>query len=232
MAQSDTAFPWVIQLCSRNTTFRSLVVFVLATDAAVNRNQTRMLLTSLFQDTVQVHLFTGHPTTIQPKNIEVTIVGHQFIQLVFSVLLIVFPPLRMLLHIVIMVTVRSRIVRIPIPFSMPVRLREITTHHEAFLTESIPYVVSHVLARIVLERTVGDREISVLGIEGTETVVMLTGEEHVLHSGIFHHFCPLFRIEIHRIEFILQAEVPLLVFHVRKVFLTADPIHVFRTDRP
>ena len=115
---------------------------------------------------------------------------------------------------------------------MPVRLREITTHHETLLTESIPYVVSHVLARIVLERTVGDREISVFGIKGTKTVMMLTGEEHILHTGIFHHFRPLFRIEVHRIELILQTEVPLLVFHVRKVFLTADPIHVFRTDRP
>ena len=232
MAQSDTAFPWVIQLLFWDTTFRSLVVFVLATDTAVNRNQARMNLTSLFQDTVQVHLFTGNPTSIQPKDIEMSIVGHQFVQLVFSVLLIVFPPLWMLLHVVVMMTVRSRIVRIPIPFSMPVRLREITTHHETLLTESIPHVVSHVLARIVLERTVGDREISVLGIEGTETVVMLTGEEHVLHSGIFHHFCPLFRIEVHRIELILQTEVPLLVFHVRKVFLTTDPVHVFRADRP
>ena len=135
-------------------------------------------------------------------------------------------------HVIVMTTVRSCIIRIPIPFSMPVWLREITSHHETFLAESIPYMASHVFTRIVLEGSVSNREIGIFSIEHTETIMMLTSENHVFHTGIFHNLSPLIRVKVYRIQLILQTEIPFLVFYIRKIFLACNPINVFRANWP
>ena len=230
MAQGDTAFPWMVQLSFRNTTFRSLVIFVATLDSAVYRNQARLGSAAYFgQKFVQMYIFPSHPTTVEPKDIEATVFSHQLLQLVVSEVLIVLPPIRMTFLLVVDVTVRSIKFRIPKPFAMPVRLREVTTHHETFLAESIPYVTGHVLTRVVLERTVGDGVIGIFRIEHTETIVMLGGENHVLHTGFIHDACPLVRIKVCRIEFIDQTPIPFL-----KIIIIRDPAYqpVFRAKFP
>ena len=230
MAQSDTAFPWMIQLSFRNTTFRSLVVFVTSLDGTVYRNQTWLSSATYFgQQLVQMYIFTSYPTTVEPKNIEVTIFGHQFLQLVVSKVLIVLPPFRMTFFLVIDMTMRSIVFRIPEPFAMPVRLREITAHHEVLLTERIPYMASHVLTWVVLERTISNGIISILGIIHTETIMVLGSENHVFHTCFIHDTCPLVRIEICRIEVINQTPVPLL-----ELIVIRNPANqpVFRTKFP
>ena len=126
-------------------------------------------------------------------------------------------------------TTRSIIFRIPEPFAMPVGFREITSHHKVLLAECIPYMTCNVLSWIVLESSVCNREISIFCIIHTETIVMLGCENHVFHTGFFHDTCPLVRIEISRIEFINQTEVPLLVV-VITIHRTNNP--VFRANIP
>ena len=46
---------------------------------------------------------------------------------------------------------------------------------------------------------------------------MLTGKDHIFYSGIFHDFCPLFRVEVGWIQFVnaqgdeLFCAVPVIV---------------------
>ena len=232
IAQSDAAFPRIIQLSFRNTTLRSLVVLVFSADATVYGNQSRMSLARLFQHTIQIDVITRHPTAVEPENIEAAIISHQFIELILRKLHIILPPVRMLVPLIVLSAVRSGIIRIPIPLTMPVGLGKITSYHETFVTERVKHMISHVLARIVLERSVSDREIRIFGIKHTESVMMLGGENHIFHSRILHHFRPLLRIKLHRIEFILQSEVPFLVIHIRHGSVSRNPVYVFRTDRP
>lgn len=90
---------------SRDAAFGSLVVFVFAPDAAVYRNQSRMLPACLCQNIVQTNVIAFHPTAVQPKDIKASVVGHQLIQLVTGKGLIVFPPVGMAVFLVIDVTV-------------------------------------------------------------------------------------------------------------------------------
>ena len=176
-----------------------------------------------------MYIFTSYPTTIEPKDIEAAVFSHQLLQLVVSEVLIVLPPFRVTFLLIIDMTVRSIIFRIPEPFAMPVRLREVTTHHETFLAESIPYVTGHVLTRVVLERTIGNGVIGILRIEHTETIVMLGGENHVLHTGFIHDARPLVRIKVCRIELINQSPIPFL-----ELIIVRNPAYqpVFRAKFP
>ena len=220
----------MVQLSFRNTTFRSLIVFVASLDGTVNRNQTRLGSATYFgQELVQMYIFTSYPTTVEPKDIEATVFSHQLLQLVVSEVLIVLPPIRVTFLLVVDMTVWSIKFRIPEPFAMPVGLREVTTHHEVLLAECIPYVTGHILTRVVLEWTVGNGVIGVLRIEHTETIVMLGGENHVLHTGFIHDARPLVRVKVGRIEFINQSPIPLL-----EIIIVRNPAYqpVFRAKFP
>ena len=48
---------------------------------------------------------TGHPAAIQPKDIEVAIISHQFIHLVIGKFLVIFPPVRMTVYLIILAAV-------------------------------------------------------------------------------------------------------------------------------
>ena len=90
-------------------------------------------------------------------------------------------------------------------------------------------MTSHILARVVLERTVCDRIVCILRIEHTETVMMLGSENHVLHTRFIHDACPLVRIKVSWIELINQTPIPFLEF-----IIVRDPTNqpVFRTEFP
>lgn len=80
-------------------------------------------------------------------------------------------------------------------------------------------MVGYILARIVLEGSVGNGEVRVFGVVSTKSVVMFGGEYHVFDTCILHYICPLFGIEVYRIERVFQAPVPLFVFIVWQRFL-------------
>ena len=138
----------------------------------------------------------------------------------------------MVLFFVVNTTVGSSKIRIPEPFTMPVWLGKITSHHKTLLAENIKHMKRHILTRVIFERTISYRKISVFRIESAKTIVMLSCENHVFNTCILHHFRPLFRIKIHRIQWIFQAPIPFFIFIIRQISLTAYPIHIFRTNGP
>ena len=177
-----------------------------------------MLPACLCQNIVQTNVIAFHPAAVQPKDIKASVVGHQLIQLVTGKGLIVFPPVGMAVFLIIDVTVGGSEIRIPKPFAMPVGFGEIASRHETSFAESIEYMVGYILARIVLEGSVGNGEVRVFGVVSTKSVVMFGGEYHVFDTCILHYICPLFGIEVYRIERVFQAPVPLFVFIVWQRF--------------
>ena len=232
VAQGDAAFPRIVQLGFGDAAFRCLVVFVLSADAAVHGYQSGMLLACFLQDAVQSYLVAGNPASVQPQDVETAIIRHQFVQLVLCEPDVVLPPVRMAFALIVLHTVRGSEIRIPEPFAMPVRLGEVAAYHKVFLPESIENMPGHIPAGIVLEGSVGNGEISVLGVEHAEAVMMFGGEDDILDACILHHFRPLFRVEVDGIELVFQSEIPLFVLIVRQVSFAGNPVDVFRADGP
>ena len=112
---------------------------------------------------------------------ETAITSHQLIQLVLCEGLIILPPIRMVLFFVVNTTVGSSKIRIPEPFTMPVWLGKITSHHKTLLAENIKHMKRHILTRVIFERTISYRKISVFRIESAKTIVMLSCENHVFN---------------------------------------------------
>ena len=106
----------------------------------------------------------------------------------------------MLLDAVVDAAARSGVIRIPEPFRVPVGFGEVAADHKALLAVGIEHLLSHVLARIVGKRTVGNREIGVLGGEHAESVVVLGGKDYAFHARSHEGACPLLAVEACGIE--------------------------------
>ena len=231
MRQRDAAFPRVVDLFLRDAPFRCLVVLVLALDGTVHGYQALLLAATCFgQHFIEVDFIARNPSAVQPQDVELAVVLHQFVQLVLREVLVLLPPVGMLVTLVVLHTVRSGVVVVPEPLAVPVGLREVAANHEVLLAESVEHVAGHVLAWILGKRAVGDGEVGVFRVEHAEAVVVLGGEDHVFHTGILHHVRPLFRIELRGVEGAGEAPVPVLVALVRKFVGTCDP--VLRAEGP
>ena len=83
---------------------------------------------------------------------------------------------------------------------MPVRFGEISTNHEAFLTESIKQVLGDICIFTVLVWSFCDAIIRIFGIVHTEAVMMLGSKDEVFASGFFRNIRPTGRLKLDRIE--------------------------------
>ena len=191
-----------------------------------------MALAGIYQNLVEVDIVASHPTAIQPQYVEAAIVGGQLGELIAGECLIVLPPFGVTVFFVVLATVGSGIVWIPKPFAVPVGFREIAANPEVLLAECLKHVLCHVATRIVAECCFGYREIGVFRVVHAKAIVMLGGENHILHTGIVHDVSPLRRVESHGVKHVFQPEIPFLVFIVGDVGAAANPVNIFRADAP
>src|ERR1044072_1306731 len=106
-----------------------------------------------------------------------------------------------------------RIVRPPEVLAVPVGLGEISADHEAVFPESIEDLFGDIGARIFRERRIrtGDPVVRFFGVKHTEAVVVLGSEYHIAHTRRLGSFCPFLRVEVYRVESVLQVFISLLV---------------------
>ena len=228
MAQGDAAFPRNIELLGWDTLLWSLIVLILSTNGSIYTDHTRIALAGIYQNGIKTNFITGNPSAIEPQNIDVAIISGQLVELVLGKLAVVLPPVWMLLLLVVDAAVRGCIIRVPEPFAVPVWFGEITANHESLVSVGIEYLFGDVVAWILAERSMGDGEVGIFGIKHAEAIVVLGGEDHILHTCLFHHVCPFARVEVHWIEGIFLTPVPCLVLLVGWFAFTYNP--VFRTD--
>ena len=107
---------------------------------------------------------------------------------------------------------------------MPIGLREIAACPESLVAESIEHISQHILSLVACKPAVGHLIVGGLGIPKAEAVVMLARKHHVFHSSLLHHSCPLFRIELRRIEILAQSPIPLLVFLITHHWIGRNPV--------
>mgnify|MGYP002508093683 CR=1 FL=1 len=75
--------------------------------------------------------------------------------------LVIFPPVRMTVYLIILAAVGSCKIRIPKPFAMPVRFGEITPDHEILLTECVKDITGYIFFGVIGKRTVCNRKICI-----------------------------------------------------------------------
>ena len=109
---------------------------------------------------------------------------------------------------------------------MPVRLREIGADGELLIAESIEHMFQHVATGIVLEGVLGDREVRFVGVEHTETIMVLRGEDHVFHACIAASRSPLGRIKLRGTEFLSKTEVPVHILLIGTCGISCNPVLV------
>ena len=130
----------------------------------------------------------------------------------------------MLVALVVLHAVGRSVVGIPEPLAVPVGLGEVAANHESLVAEGLEDVFGGVGLRIVGKGTVGDAEVGVLAVEEAEAVVVLRGENHVAHAGVFHGLCPLVGVELRGIEHVAESPVPLFVALIGELGGTRDPV--------
>ena len=208
--------------------FRRLVVLVGALDGAVHADEAGIDAPGLGENLVQSDLVSGNPAAVQPQDVQRAepAVGN-LRYLIPGVVHVGLPPVRMHLLLIVDTTVGRGVIGIPKAWVVPVRLGEVGSGHESPLPECVEDMPGHIPALIGAERSrLGDGKVRPGAVIHAEAVVVLGGENHVLHSGAPKDIGPLCRIEIHRVEHLGQAPVPLLVALVGAAFRPHNPVLV------
>ena len=152
---------------------------------------------------------------IKPENVDLSVIGTDLSDLVVHIgqitvkITVFIAALRMVPHRMVSVSVVRKIIVVPVD------QRKIQPHLQAGLANRL-----HVLRyQVSAAFCVRGLEICVLAVEQTETVVVLRGQYHILHSRVLCRLRPFFRIVIGGVEFIK-------IFHIvffRDFFHTPDP---------
>ena len=172
----------------------------------------------------------ANPSAVHPEDVYRAVAREDFFHLPVGVLLELLPPPGPLLRGIGGVAPAVGIDVPPVVLRVPVGFGEVGAYHEAFLAEGFKDVFQHVALRIVAEGMMGDGEVGLLGVEHAEAVVVLGGEDHVLHAGILHGVGPLLRVELRGVELVGQSPVPVFILIERARSVLRDP--VFVADRP
>ena len=201
IAEGDAGFPGMVHLAFRDGALGRLVVLVRTLDGPVHTDQARAHFTCLRQHFIQAYLIAPDPAAVQPEDVQFAVSARgELGQLVLRELHITLPPVRMHLPPVIGIPVGRGVIGIPEAGMVPVRLGKIGAGKETLRAESLEDIFGRILAGIGGKGTVGDAEVRVLRVEETEPVVVLRGEDHILHAGPTEDFGPLRRVEIDGIE--------------------------------
>ena len=167
----------------------------------------------------------ANPSAVHPEDVYRAVAREDFFHLSVGVLLELLPPPGPLLRGIGGVAPAVGIDVPPVVLRVPVGFGEVGAYHEILLAEGFKDVFQHVALRIVAEGMMSDRE-----VEHAEAVVVLGGEDHILHAGIFHGVGPLLRVELRGVELVGQSPVPVFILIERARSVLRDP--VFVADRP
>ena len=187
----------------------------------------------LLQHLLQMHIFSLHPSAVEPENVEATIVFRKLHQLVFAECAVVLPPLAVLIGVELIVSAASgtSVIVVPEPLAVPVGLGEVAANPEVFLAEGIEDVARNVRFRIAGEgRSLGDGEIRIFRVEHAEAIMVLRGENHILHASVLHDVSPLVRVELVGVKERREVPIPFFVAFIGETLRARNP--VFRTDGP
>ena len=146
---------------------------------------------------------------VEPENIDRAVAGRQFFDLAVGVLDEPGPFLGVRLGVVVRVAGPRRGGGVPVVGVMPVGFGEINADAELLLAKGVKDSARHVGPGVGVERDVGpgDAKVGLLGVEHAEAVVVLGGEDDVLHAGGLGHACPSGGVEPGGIERAGQSPV-------------------------
>ncbi len=114
----------------------------------------------------------------------------------------------------------------PVILRVPVGLGEVGSYLELVFSECFEHVFQHVALGIVLEGMLGNGEVGLPTVEHAESVVVLGGENHVFHAGVVHRLCPLFGVELGRVELLGKAPIPVFVLLIGHGGVACDPVFI------
>jgi hypothetical protein len=221
-----------------DTCLRGEVVLVGSRHGAVDHDQARLLRPGVLNEPRHVdvlalephepiirsvhalaYLLVGqgpHPAAVEPEDVDRSVVRHQLVDLPVGVLHEPLPAIRVPLDVVVGIAIRRREVGPPVVRAVPVRLREVSADPEAPLPEGLKDRGGDVGLRVCVERGRRCRDAVVRqpSVKHAEAVVMLGGEDDILHAGVMRGPGPALRIERGRVERGLEILVCLLVLEV------------------
>ena len=238
VAHSHAGLPGVWQQRVGHLLLGSTVILVSASHTSVDDNHPRVLFSGHGSDARHVdilHLTAAskprtrlvvdaprrtYPTAIKPKDIYAAVVVRKFVYLVVGEITETLPAVGMISDGIVDITVGQRPLMCPIIIAMPVGLGEIETRPETRAAEGI----DHSTGKISLRRTFLPcaAVVGLLGVEHTESIVVLGGEDHILHARLLSRCSPSFRVEMLRIEGLVQGLISLLILIKVLPFCASD----------
>ena len=167
-------------------------------------------------NTVEADILAGSrtPAAVEPEDVDGAVARHQFLHLVIDEAAILLPAFGVLADGVVVEAVVRSSGRPPVVGAVPVGLREVAPRHHPFGTEGIEDVACHIRTRVTGKAAVGHGVVRLAGVEKAESVVMLGGEDNVLHPCFAGYACPLCGVEAGGVEVAAQAPVPLFILLV------------------
>ena len=228
VAHGHAGLPRVGEEGVRHLLLGGAVVFVAAADAAVNDEGLGIALAGYGGQTVHVQLLylsaaaepraclvvdapcRTHPAAVEPEDVHGAVVVRQFVNLVVGELLVALPALRVVGDGVVDVAVRRGPFVGPVVVAVPVGLAEVEAYPHVLLAEG----VDDGACEVGLGGAVHAGVVGVSTVEHAVAVVVLGGENHVLHAGVLGCRGPLLRGEVPRVEGAVERLVGLLVLVV------------------
>ena len=153
--------------------------------------------------------FGTHPDTIEPKDVDVAIVVGEFAYLFVGKLLVFLETLGHNGRVIVDVAVGCGPFVCPIVVAMPVGLREVEAGPEAFVAEGIDHRSCDVGFRMLREGTarVDGGVGGLLGAIHAEAVVVLRGEDDILHACSFGGIGPFIGVEVLGVKSLVKVLV-------------------------